>query len=420
MNVIDRLLRHTTLDENITIAFDNLRASKLRSGLTILGVVIGVATVMTMASIVAGVREQIVKTIEVAGPTTFYVMKVFSQQPLNPDALPKWVRIRPDLSKDEAVAISRLPEVKYAGIWVQLQARMEFEGTRTQATGFFGADAGFTIIQGGELTAGRWFTAAEERTGAAVAVIDESKARRLFGRLDPLDKTIQLGGRPVKVIGLYQPPENIFAPQGTETGAIVPYLFADHGYRVDKTNQLFICVKPRDGVSVAEAQEAVTVLLREQRHLRPADGNTFDFITQDQILDTFNSITGIFFLVMIVLASVALMVGGIGVMAIMMVSVTDRTREIGIRKAVGATYNDILMQFLIEAATLTGFGGVIGIIVGLLAGKGVTKLMNIDAAPPWGLTLIAVGVSVAIGLVFGVLPARRAARMDPIEALRYE
>jgi putative ABC transport system permease protein len=420
MNIIDRLLRHTTLDENITIAFDNLRASKLRSGLTILGVVIGVATVMTMASIVAGVREQIVKTIEVAGPTTFYVMKVFSQQPLNPDALPKWVRIRPDLSKDEAIAISRLPEVKYAAIWVQLQARMEFEGTRTQATGFFGADAGFTTIQGGELTAGRWFTAAEERTGAAVAVIDESKARRLFGRIDPLDRVIQLGGRPVKVIGLYQPPENIFAPQGTETGAIVPYLFADHGYRVDKTNQLFICVKPRDGVSVAEAQEAVTVLLREQRHLRPADGNTFDFITQDQILDTFNSITGIFFLVMIVLASVALMVGGIGVMAIMMVSVTDRTREIGIRKAVGATYNDILMQFLIEAATLTGFGGVIGIIVGLLAGKGVTKLMNIDAAPPWGLTLIAVGVSVAIGLVFGVLPARRAARMDPIEALRYE
>jgi len=418
--ILDRLLRHTTLDENITIAFDNLRASKLRSGLTILGVVIGVATVMTMASIVAGVREQIVKTIEVAGPTTFYVMKVFSQQPLNPDALPKWVRIRPDLSKDEAIAISRLPEVKYAAIWVQLQARMEFEGTRTQSTGFFGADAGFTTIQGGELTAGRWFTAAEERTGAAVAVIDESKARRLFGRIDPLDRTIQLGGRPVRVIGLYQPPENIFAPQGTETGAIVPYLFADHGYRVDKTNQLFICVKPRDGVSVAAAQEAVTVLLRERRHLRPGDGNTFDFITQDQILDTFNSITGIFFLVMIVLASVALMVGGIGVMAIMMVSVTDRTREIGIRKAVGATQHDILMQFLIEAATLTGFGGVIGIVVGLLAGKGVTKLMNIEASPPWGLTLIAVFVSVAIGLVFGVLPARRAAKMDPIEALRYE
>ncbi|MHB1312645.1 MAG: ABC transporter permease [Gemmatimonadaceae bacterium] len=418
--ILDRLLRHTTLDENITIAFDNLRASKLRSGLTILGVVIGVATVMTMASIVAGVREQIVKTIEVAGPTTFYVMKVFSQQPLNPDALPKWVRIRPDLSRDEAVAINRLPEVTYGAIWVQLQARMEYEGSRTQSMAFFGADAGFTIIQGGQLTEGRWFTAAEERTGAAVAVIDEAQSRRLFGRIDPLDKTIQLGGRPVKVIGLYQPPDNIFAPQGTQTGAIVPYLFADHGYRVDKTNQLFICVKPRDGVSVAAAQEAVTVLLRELRHLRPADGNTFDFITQDQILETFNSITGIFFLVMIVLASVALMVGGIGVMAIMMVSVTDRTREIGIRKAVGATQHDILMQFLIEAATLTGFGGVIGIVVGLLAGKGVTTLMNIEASPPWGLTLIAVFVSVAIGLVFGVLPARRAARMDPIEALRYE
>jgi len=143
-------------------------------------------------------------------------------------------------------------------------------------------------------------------------------------------------------------------------------------------------------------------------------------ITQDQILDTFNKLTGVFFLVMIVLSGVALMVGGIGVMAIMMVSVTSRTREIGVRKALGATNQDILLQFLVEASTLTGVGGVIGIIVGLGFGKLATLAMSIEATPPLGLTLIAVGVSVSIGVAFGLLPAMRAARLDPIEALRYE
>lgn len=417
---LGRLLSHTTFDENVIIAFDNLRANKMRSALTMLGVVIGVATVMTMASIVRGVREQIVQTLEIAGPTTFYVMKVFSQQPLNPEALPKWVRIRPDLTEAEADAIARLPEIGYGAIWAQLMGRLEYEGRRSQNTGLYAADAGYTELQGGQLVSGRWFTPSEERSGAAVAVIGGVFVRRLFGNIDPLGRTMLVAGRPVTVIGVYEPAENIFAPPGSETGAVVPYRFADRAYRIDPVNQLFICVKPRAGVSVADAQEAVTVLLRERRKLRPADGNTFDIITQDQILDVFNSITGVFFVVMLVLASVALMVGGIGVMAIMMVSVTDRTREIGVRKALGATRLDILQQFLVEAATLTGLGGAIGIVVGLLAGHFATRLLAIQASPPWGLTLIAVAVSVGIGLVFGVLPARRASRLDPIEALRYE
>jgi len=253
-----------------------------------------------------------------------------------------------------------------------------------------------------------------------VIVVQEAQALRIFGRIDPIGKTIQAGGRPVEVIGLYQPPANIFAPPGQEVGAIMPYQYVIHGYQVDKTNALFICVKPKAGVSVADAEDAVMIELRSMRKLRPADHNNFDMMSQDQILDTFTSITDIFFLVMLVLASVALMVGGIGVMAIMMVSVTARTREIGVRKALGATRRDILLQFLIEAATLTGIGGVLGIVVGLGAGRGATALMNIQAKTPVGLTLLAVAVSIAIGLFFGVLPARRAARMNPVEALRYE
>jgi putative ABC transport system permease protein len=406
--------------ENLFIAMDTLRAAKLRSALTILGVVIGVATVMTMGSIVEGLRSQIIRTVEIAGPTTFYVIKVYSSTPIDPENPPAWVRSRPDLAWAEAERIAALPEVRYASLWAQTAGRLTYRGERTQPLAIFGADDGFPEVQGGELSDGRWFTRGELTGGASVVVVQEAMARRIFGRETALGKTILVGGRPMEVIGLYVPPENIFAPPGSETGAIVPFRLLDAQFRIDRTNAMWIPVKPRAGVTVEQAQEAVTVAMRELRGLRPAERNDFDLMTSDQILDVFNQLTGVFFLVMMVLASVALMVGGIGVMAIMMVSVTDRTREIGVRKALGATRGDILVQFLIEAATLTGIGGLVGIGLGLGAGQLVTRLLGISAAPPVALTLVAVVVSVLIGLVFGVLPARRAARLDPIEALRYE
>jgi putative ABC transport system permease protein len=408
------------IQSNVEVAVGTLRANKLRSSLTILGVVIGVATVMTMAAIVQGIQDQIVRTIEIAGPSTFYVVKVFSQTPVNPDNLPKWIRVRPDLVEAEAERIRQLPEISYAAIWAQTNARLSYGSERTQFTLIMGADDRYQEIQGGELLDGRWFTQAEMTAGASVAVVDENAARKLFGRATVLDKEIRIGGRPARVIGLYAQPGNIFSPPGQEIGAIVPYNMLDHQFTIDKTNALYIPVKPKKSVTTADAQEAVTVALREMRGLRPADKNNFDMITQDQILDTFNKITGVFFLVMIVLSSVGLLVGGIGVMAIMMVSVTSRTREIGIRKALGATKREILFQFLVEAAVLTGFGGVLGILIGLTFGRLATMAMNIDAAVPLGLTAIAVIVSVSIGLIFGILPAQRAAKLDPIDALRYE
>jgi putative ABC transport system permease protein len=408
------------IQNNIAVALDTLRANKLRSGLTILGVVLGVSTVMAMAAIVQGIKQQIVSTIEIAGPTTFYVVKAFSETPVDPQNPPPWIRIRPDLRDAEARRIRSLPEIGYSAIWGQVQGRLEYKGVRTQNLIIFGADEGFPEIYGGELVDGRWFTPAEMVSGAAVAVLEEDAARRVFGGETILDKQVHIGGRPAQVIGLYQKASNIFEPPGQATGAIVPYLMLDQQFTLDKTNAVYIAVKPKAGVTTEAAQEAVTVAMREIRGLRPAQQNTFDMITQDQILDTFNKITGVFFLVMIVLSSVGLMVGGIGVMAIMMVSVTNRTREIGVRKAVGATQREILLQFLVESATLTGIGGMIGIIVGLLLGSVVTRVMNIDAGIPVSLTLIAVSVSVGIGIVFGMIPARRAARMDPIEALRYE
>lgn len=413
-------MRLDTLLEGIAVAVGSIRGNKLRSALTVLGVVIGVSTVMAMASIVAGLRGQIINTIEVAGPTTFYVIRFLSQTPIDPNALPREVRIRPVLKEEEAKVIADLPEIAYSAIWIQLYARLAYKGTRTQLITVFAADHRYMEIQGGNLLAGRFFTESELRGGDLVVVLEETFAASLFGRLNPLGRDVLVGGRPLRVIGIYRTPKNIFQPPSQEIGAIIPYQTGHRHYQYDETNALWIIVKPRPEVSVTEAQDLVTVALRRHRGLRPGEPDTFDLISQDQILDVFNQLTGVFFLVMIALSSVALMVGGIGVMAIMMVSVTDRTREIGVRKAVGATRREILWQFLVEAATLTLLGGLVGVAVGASAGEFLKGMMGFETGVPVWSAFVACGVSAAIGLVFGLLPASRASKLDPVEALRYE
>ena len=407
------------VDEGLWMALDALRTNKLRSALTILGVVIGVATVMAMASIVEGIRSQIFNAMNTAGPTAFYVVRFFSQTPLNPDNLPYEVRIRPILDERDAVAIRRIPEIQYAGLWVQLFQRMEYQGVSTQTVTVYGADQHYMEILGGTLLRGRFFSPAE-MNGEPVVVLEEESAQRLFGRIDPMGKRIRVGGVALTVIGLYQRPQNIFEPPGQQIGAILPFETARRNYRYDETNGLFISAKAWSNVPVPRAKDLTIAALRNARRLRPSVPNTFDVITQDQILDTVSSLTSAFFGVMVALSSVALLVGGIGVMAIMMVSVTDRTHEIGLRKAVGATRREILWQFLVEAATLTLIGGLIGIGVGLALGHLLKRVLNLESGVPLWSAAVATVVSIVIGLAFGLLPANRAARMDPVEALRHE
>jgi putative ABC transport system permease protein len=407
------------IGEGVSIALDSIRANKLRSFLTILGVVIGVSTVMTIASMVQGIRTQIFNAIETAGPTAFYVVRFFSQTPLNPDRLPYEVRIRPVVQSTDADAIRRIPEIGYSAMWVQLFQRMEYQGERTGGVAIFGADSRYMEIQGGTLLRGRFFTRGEQK-GALVMVIEADVAERLFGRVDPMDRTVRIGDKAVRIIGIYQKPGNIFEPPGQEIGGVIPFEAARQNFRYDETNSLFIAVKPRTGVPVAQAQDLVTVALRQARNLRPGTPNTFDMITQDQILEVVGNFTSYFFVAMVALSSVALLVGGIGVMAIMMVSVTDRTKEIGLRKALGATRREILWQFLVEAATLTLIGGLFGIILGLATGELLKQGLDLQSGVPLWSAALACAVSIGIGLAFGLYPANRAARMDPVEALRHE
>jgi putative ABC transport system permease protein len=412
-------MRAWNLTEGVSVALENLRSNKLRSFLTILGVVIGVATVMLMASLVDGVRTQIFNALNAATPNAFYVMRYFSQTPLNPQNLPYEVRIRPVVSADDADAIRREADIRHAGLWLQSFVRVEYEGNRSQGVWVLGADDAYMEIKGGTVAAGRFFTRGE-LNGAEVAVLELELSRRLFGRQNPLGETVKIGGRAFRVVGLWQQPDNVFQPPGFTIGAIVPYEVAKHSFTYSDTNDLFIVVLGRGGIPVVEAQDQATVALRKTRGLRPGMPNTFDFITQDQILDTMNSLTSMFFLVMTAISSVALLVGGIGVMAIMMVSVTDRTHEIGLRMACGASRREILWQFLVEAATLTLLGGLLGILIGLTSGQILKRVLSMQSAVPLWSAVLATLVSIGIGLGFGLLPANRAARMDPVEALRHE
>ncbi|MCL4865512.1 MAG: ABC transporter permease [Gemmatimonadales bacterium] len=409
-----------SLTEGMALALGAMRANKLRSALTILGVVIGVTTVMAMASMVEGIRSQILNAVSTAGPNTFYVMRFFSSTPINPDNLPYEVRIRPVVSEEDAAALRRIPDLTYAELGVQVFLRMEYQGVRTQTMTIFGADSRYMEVLGGTILRGRTFTRGEVASGAAVVVLEAESADYLFGQIDPMDKTIRIGGKALRVIGIYQRPSNLFEPPGQQVGAVVPFRTAKGNWRYDETNALFIMAKPREGVTVERAQDLATVALRQARGLRPAQPNTFDILTQDQILGLVNNLTSVFFLVMITLSGVALLVGGIGVMAIMMVSVTDRTHEIGLRKAVGATRREILWQFLVEAATLTLIGGLLGVVMGLTAGEVLKLALGIEARVPLWSAVVATMVSVAIGLIFGMIPANRASRMDPVEALRHE
>lgn len=417
------------LREGMRIAWESLRENRIRAGLTILGVAIGVAVVVTMAALITGIRSSVLESFEAAGPQNFIVTPFdFSAVRLvgGGSGRPPWWG-KPEITEDEIEAVSRLPGVREAVADFDFNATVD-AGRGIRATGVqMGANsAGWPAYIVGEFRAGRNFTPAEDEGGRPVVVISTGLAETLFGSGDPIGRNVRIsvGSRAVNqrftVVGVFEVEGNIFVNSATEF-AIVPHRSAIR--RLKALNPFAftsILVVPRTGFSREEVQDQVIAELRGSRGLLPTEENDFAVVRSDQLADLFNRLTGVFFLVMIALSSVGLLVGGVGVIGIMLISVTERTREIGIRKALGATRAEILWQFLVEASGLTLVGGAAGMLLGAGAAFAVARFTPIPAAIPLWSVAAALGTAILTGLLFGLLPAMRAARMEPVAALRFE
>ena len=413
-------MRIESIREGAILALDQLRANRFRSGLTILGIIVGVATVMAMSAMITGIRTTLFAEFEAAGPQNFFVARfdINEVRIVNSDRSREPWEDNPPVTVAEARAIESLPTVGTTIVGMDLSAEFTYGRQRLESVSIAGREDGWTAFTRGGIIAGHDMLEADVRSASKVVLLSRDLAETLFGALDPVGRIIRINAIPFEVIGVFELAENIFANLQKNI-AIMPYTSAiKHLNAWDEMLGVFTVTAAN--ATQQEAIDQVTTLLRTRRGLGPGDDNNFAVIRQEQMIETFNRFTGVFFLVMLALSSVALMVGGVGVIAIMMIAVTERTREIGIRKAIGATRREILWQFLFEAVTLTLIGSVIGMAIGGGAAAAVDAFTPVPAAVPFGAVVAALSMATIAGVLFGIWPAIKAARLDPVEALRYE
>ncbi|HEX5482633.1 MAG TPA: ABC transporter permease [Terriglobia bacterium] len=410
----------TNVRENLLLAMDTLRTHKFRSFLTMLGVMIGVITVIMVASFLVGVESQMTDMAKSFGTDNLYIYK---WQPGINFNLSREMRLRKPLTYDQAMAIkAECPNVENVAVeavrWNSAPPDIKYRAQDMLDGNLVGATPSDFSISNTDLAEGRFYTEIDNWHRRNVTVLGSDVVTRLFPHEDPIGKTITIGGNAFEVIGAIGQRKSSFFDTGANRMVYIPYETYLKIYPATKEN--FIIAKAYPGKRT-QAIDEVTGLLRRLRGDKPWQPSSFGIGTADSFIQQFNAIIGTTAIAVIALASVGLLVGGIGVMNIMLVSVTERTREIGVRKAIGARRNDITWQFLLEAMTLTGAGGIIGIIVSC----GIVLLVQ-AVLPAWPLTIpiwaVVAGfvVSVSVGLFFGLWPAVKAARLDPIVALRYE
>jgi putative ABC transport system permease protein len=410
--------------EGVSIALDSLRANKVRAALTISGVAIGVFVVVAMAATVHGIQQSFEQDMEDFGATTFQVRRTnpgFNNCNATSENCPE--RRYPAVSLTEWRAIQRLPEVHRAMAWLPGSGTVTYRDREVKGVGYDAQSAEWIEIDAADVSPGRTFSPSEHDAAAPVALVNDTLAASLFGDSDPIGREIELDGLRVRVIGVFQTKAGFLKSlegRGPDTPRLIlPMLTAYQ--RLDVWRRAMqLMVRPRADVSRDEAMDAVTATLRGMRGLRPTEPNTFFLVGQDKILETFNSLFGAIFLVGIGLSAVGLLVGGVGVVAIMMISVTERTREIGVRKALGATRATVLWQFLVEAATLTSLGAGIGLILGAGLAWVIRANSTIPASVPPAAVVASLLAAAVTGVAFGMLPATRASKLDPVEALRHE
>ncbi|MGH9325614.1 MAG: ABC transporter permease [Terriglobia bacterium] len=410
----------SNIRENLLLAMDTLRTHKFRAFLTVLGVMIGVATVILAVSFFVGLESQIVQLASQFGTQTLYIYK---WQPGIHFHLTRAMRLRKPLTYEEAMALkAECPDLKDVAVemagWMNTPPVMKYKGAQMLDGTLTGATPNNFAISNVSLAEGRVFTEVDNWHRRDVIVLGSDIVARLFPHEDPIGKTITVDGHNFLVIGTLGKRKEFFIDTGNNRVAFIPYNTYRDIYPAMKDN--FIMAQAYPGRR-AQAIDEVTGVLRRLRGDKPWQSNSFGIATADSFIQQFNAIIRTVVVAIMVIASVGLLIGGIGVMNIMLVSVTERTREIGIRKAIGARSSDITWQFLLEAVTLTVAGGLIGIILGWGVGLIVrfTHPLFAPSVPLWSVALGFI-VSVGVGLFFGLWPAMKASRLDPIVALRYE
>jgi len=406
--------------ESSLMAFDTLRTNKLRSSLTILGVSVGVITIIFMVSIIQGLNKAFADQVESLGSNTIFVSKfdpAFGRPP-GPEEIH-----RKDLNMADAEALRReAPSVAgVSPIHRMIAVTARYQDKQTDTPILLGVTPYYEFVHTQYVARGRFIQDFDMDNRDNVCILGVDVVHALFPYEDAIDKDIRINGNPYRVIGVMEPLGSFFG-QSRDNSIFIPINTFDKYYpdRPFPEVVFFIIVRPQSRAYVKSAVDEITDILRRRRQVPLGAPNNFGISSQDSLLDIYNQLTGATALVLTAISFVALMIGGIGVMNIMLVSVTERTKEIGVRKAVGATKLNILSQFLIEAVVLTAIGGLAGLAVGEVLALIINKYSPLPAYVPIWAIAVGVGISAAVGIVFGLWPAWKAARLDPIEALRWE
>jgi len=413
-------MRFEDIKESAWMAIDTLRSNKVRSSLTILGVSVGVITVVLMVSIIQGLNKAFADQIEALGSNAIWATKFDPSFGRNPG--PEELH-RKDLTLDDAAAIrDEAPSVlSVSPIHRKIAETVRYADKQSDTPILIGVTPYYEFTQSSYVAHGRFISDQDIRERTNICVLGQDLVRALFPFEEPLGKDVKVKGRPFRVVGVMEPLGN-FLGQSRDNSIFVPITTFDKYYPDEPFPQVVfvIIVRPKSRAYVKSAIDEMTDILRRRRRVPTGAPNNFGISSQDALLDIYNQLTGATALVLTAISFVALLIGGIGVMNIMLVSVTERTKEIGLRKAVGATRLNILSQFLIEAVWLTAIGGLLGLGTGEVGALLINKYSPLPAyVPPWAIA-VGVGISAAVGIIFGLWPAWKAARLDPIESLRYE
>ncbi|HUF49088.1 MAG TPA: ABC transporter permease [Vicinamibacterales bacterium] len=427
-------MRWALFTEIVAMSWDTLRNNKMRSALTVLGVVIGITSIVGITSLIRGFDQSFRDLVRQIGSDTIIVQKS-SGLSMGSGADFEAILRRPNITPLDGDAIEQADSVQTVDVTIGagspfdiIQQRVSYRGERTTPLVTIGTTERWPYVNQLVLEAGRFFTGVEVQRRQNVIVLGQTAYVALFPSLDPIGKQVRLGIQPFTVVGVMAKRPSLGGFNlGADDFVVIPHTTYAKIFGV-RTNALArgtmrsmqITAVPREGVSRETAIAEIEEIMRIRHGLRLDEPNDFEVMTQDAVLEFWDQISQATFLALIALSSIALMVGGIGVMSIMTISVTERTREIGVRKALGARRTEVLWQFLLEAVFLTSVGGILGIVAGAGVGVIVHLATGFPVSLPWWSFAIGIGFSAGVGVFFGMIPAIRAARLDPIEALRYE